>query len=252
MRWCTAPLAAQALGRRSNSVGRVKRQQQQRHVAVDLRQVVEEVERAVVGPVQVVELQHERRARRARDAAQRLRGGMEAAVADLPGVVADAADVAAAAVVQADQVAEQVGVGLGLARRLVVGEQRHRCPARACRLATSMLSLSRMCRRQREQVAQQAVGLALRLRRRARLKEVGALGRAPRPSCSNSYSSRLLPTPASPTTTTRSQPAPGCVKARRTLLQSTQLGVAADHARLDAFDAAARIGRRAAVARSTR
>jgi hypothetical protein len=39
-----------------------ERQQQHRHVAVDLFQVIDEVERGVVSPMQVVELDHERQA----------------------------------------------------------------------------------------------------------------------------------------------------------------------------------------------
>ena len=55
-------------------------QHQQRHVAVDLGQVVQEVQALVVGPVQVFELQHDRASRRSHDAAEQLRRRVEGAV----------------------------------------------------------------------------------------------------------------------------------------------------------------------------
>ena len=69
---------------------------------VDLLQMVDEVERRVIGPVQVVELDDERQAGLRADSPQRLRGGVETAIADLPRVVADVLDVRAVAVVESD------------------------------------------------------------------------------------------------------------------------------------------------------
>ena len=98
-----------------------ERQQQHRDVAIDVRQVVDEIERAVVGPVHVVELDDDRSSTFSADATKHLRGGVEAAAADLACIVADAADMAAVAVVQADQLAQQVRISL----RVVVGKQRY-------------------------------------------------------------------------------------------------------------------------------
>ena len=97
-------------------------QHQQRHVAVHLGQVVQEVQRLAVGPVQVVELQHDGQVFAGADAAEELCGRVEGAVADLLGVFQDAADVPALLPLDADQVAQQVGVAFGQIRPVVVQE----------------------------------------------------------------------------------------------------------------------------------
>ena len=65
----------------------------------------EEVERAGIGPMQVVEQQHQQAAHGA--AAQEPGGGMERPVAQLPGVAGDADDRRSSAEVEAKQLAEQ-------------------------------------------------------------------------------------------------------------------------------------------------
>ena len=100
-------------------------QQQQRYVAISLRYVGDEIERAVVGPVQVVELDDDRPSGVGMEAAQRQCRGMKGAPTELAGIVADAPHMRTVAVVEAEQVAEQVDVRLGLALAVGAGEQRH-------------------------------------------------------------------------------------------------------------------------------
>src|SRR5205085_6209189 len=96
-----------------------------RRVAIDLPQVGEEIEALVIGPVQVLELEHDGQALCAADPAKELRRGMKGAVADLLRVVEDALDVAALAPLDADQVPEQVGMPLRGLRTVVLEKKRH-------------------------------------------------------------------------------------------------------------------------------
>ena len=82
--------------------------QQQRQVAVLLHQLGHEVERTVIGPVQVVEQHDQWRVVARRKPAQHFPGGLERAVADLPAVTQHAAQQWAGREVEPDQVAEQV------------------------------------------------------------------------------------------------------------------------------------------------
>ena len=168
IRRCTR--SAHQLVRRSNSVGRQQATHQHRHVAVDLGEVGEEVQALVVGPVQVLELQHDRRAVGRADAAEQLRRGVERAIADLPGVVEDALQVAAVTPLDADQVAEQMGVAFGDLGTVVVDEQRRdallHLPARRLE-AVVVADLEAPG----QDVAQQPERLALGLRRGAAAKE---------------------------------------------------------------------------------
>ncbi len=72
--------------------------------------MVDEVQRAVVGPVQIVKHQHHGQRRTFRKAPYELRGRVEAAGANLARVVQDAAHMHAGREVQPDQVAHEVGV----------------------------------------------------------------------------------------------------------------------------------------------
>ena len=88
---------------------------------------------------------------------------MEGAVADLLGVVEDTLDVAAVAPLDADQVAEQMGMAFGQVGAVVVQEQRHdallHLPARGLdAVVVGDLQVPG------EDVAQESVGLALGLR----------------------------------------------------------------------------------------
>ena len=76
------------------------------------QQLGDEVQRAFVGPVQVVEHHHQGQAIGQADASQVLGRGVEGARAHLGRVFEDAAQVRAVAEINADQVAEQVGVRL--------------------------------------------------------------------------------------------------------------------------------------------
>ena len=79
--------------------------------------------------------------------------------------------------VEPDQVAQQMGVGLRHVVAVVGLEQRRDAGSILC-LATSMLSLSAISQPPGEDVAQQAIGLALRLRVGAALEDRKRSGRA--------------------------------------------------------------------------
>ena len=89
-------------------------QQERRHVAVDLEQVVDEVERAFVSPMNVV--QHDHRGMRSLlgHAAHRLRGGVKGAIAKLLGVVKKSAHMWAERKVEPDQVAQHMCLRLAV------------------------------------------------------------------------------------------------------------------------------------------
>src|SRR4029434_9293084 len=94
-------------------------------ISVALLQLVDEVQRGVIRPVQVVELDDVWQAPLHADAPQSLRGSIEAAIANLPRVVADVLDVRAVAVVEPDELAQQMRVVLGFVFALIAGEQGH-------------------------------------------------------------------------------------------------------------------------------
>ena len=60
-----------------------EREHEQRHVAVDVAEEVQELERALVGPVQILEQQHDRRHASSGAAPQHLRGHVKRAVPEL-------------------------------------------------------------------------------------------------------------------------------------------------------------------------
>ena len=210
-------------------------QQQHRHVAVDLGQVAQEIERAVVGPVQVVELQHDPRALVYADAPQHLCRGVEAAGADLARVVEDALDMPAVAEIQADQLAQQVSVRL---RQVgpVVGDEKgcHAVLELVLRLAHAVAvdDVQPPC----QHVAQQAERAALGLRIGPALeqRETGVPGFGP--------ALELVQQPALADARVGdhgdgAQPLLDLHPLER-VLQRQQLRVASDHAGLDALDAA--------------
>ena len=234
IRRCTR--SAHQLARRSNRVGPAARHDQQRHVAIDLGQVGEEVQALVVGPVQVFELQHDRCPVGGTDAAEQLRRGVEGAIADLPGVVEDALEVAALAPLDADQVAEQMGMAFGELGAVVVDEQRrdallHLAARRLDAVVVADLEAPG------QDVAQQSERLALRLRRGAAAEDEEAFRTRIAPGRELVEQTALADAGIGHhadrgETAIDEQPLEG-------VLQRLEFGVAADHPGRDAFDAAA-------------
>ena len=137
---------------------------QHRHVAVDCRQVVEEVERAVVGPVQIVEQQHDGRAvlgRRPGGTSAPPRGSRGCGSACRRRVMPSMCGLSAKSspIRWPSRWAWACAMSSPSSRRTAA-----RCLARSSACAASMLSLSAICKPPGQDVAQQAVGLALRLR----------------------------------------------------------------------------------------
>ena len=126
--------------------------QQQRQVVMAGRQVLDEVQRGVVGPLQVVQQQQQRRAR-ARSLAEHLACVVITAIADLAGLTDDAAHRFVGREVQAQQVAEHGRVGSAFEHR------GHRRQPLLAGLRNRVAVKQRQVRA--EQVTQQAVGLAL-------------------------------------------------------------------------------------------
>jgi hypothetical protein len=87
-------------------------QYQHRHVPVGQAEVVQEVERGVVGEVQVVGQQHHRRGAACGKSAQQLGRRVKPTVADLLNVVSYAGDVLAPTEVQPDEMSQHVGACL--------------------------------------------------------------------------------------------------------------------------------------------
>ena len=144
-------------------------EQEQRQVAAVQDQMVDEIERAFVGPVQVVEQEDDRRARVAMQCAEIRRERVEGPIADLLRFAGDGDDVRVAAVLEADQLADQRGVlGGALAEHgaepggeLVLGD----------RLGVALEDLEA----RGEHVAQQAVGNVVAVRMRPALEEAHRL-----------------------------------------------------------------------------
>ena len=203
--------------------------------------MAQEVERAVVGPVQVVEQQHHRLGVACGDATQGLGGGMEAATTDLSALVADVANVRAVAEVQADQLPEQMGMGPGRLGALV-GEQRRHAPLDLRPGALQAVVVAE-AERPGDDLAQQSVGLALGLRSRPAVQDLPAdgfeVGRA----------RHFIEQPALADARLGNDSDDGEPAFGGDLAEDREdrfeLGVAADHARRHALDAARR-GARAA------
>jgi hypothetical protein len=160
---------------------------------------------------------------------------MEAAAPYLLRIVLDADDVATCAEVDADQVAEHVRIGLRHRRAVVVLEQAPDTlldlPPRDLR-AVGVGDLEPL----REEVAQQSVGLASRLRVGPAAEQLEPLG--PRLGPVLEFVEKpALPHPGVGDDSYRDQGA-FAAHAKEGLLQLRELGVAADHSRLDALDAA--------------
>jgi len=124
--------------------------------------------------MQIVELDHQRQATLHADASQRLSGGAEAAVADLLRIVADVPDVWAVAVVEAEELTQQMRVGLGLVLASIGGEQRHQG---VFELALGYLHAVAVQNLEapREQVAQHRIGFGCALRCGTRLEDEEAV-----------------------------------------------------------------------------
>ena len=170
------------------------------------------------------------------DAAEQLRRGVEGAVADLLGVVEDALDVATLAPLDADQVAEQMGMAFRQVGTVVVQEQRDdallHLPAR--RLDAVVVG---DLEAPGDDVAQKSERLALRLRRGAAAEEEEALGARVAPGRELVEQAALADAGIGHhgdggEVAIDEQPLEG-------VLQRLELGVAADHPCRDAFDAAA-------------
>ena len=192
--------------------------------------------------MQVVEQQQHRGVAAHLHAAKQLGRRVKAAAANLPAVGQDRPDVAAGLKVQPDQVAEQMRMGLRQLGAVVGLEQR--------RNALFELALGQLHRvgvvdleAPREDVAQQAVGLALRLRRRTAAKHAERFGACAGPGL------ELVQQPALADTglghdSARCEPAAHEQLLER-MLQRGEFGATPDHARFDALDAARRNAERA-------
>ncbi len=189
------------------------------------RDEVEQVERSVVGPVQVVEREQQRRAARRGERAERSRHRVERARAQLRRVVQDAGNMPARRKVETEQVSDDVRMRLGEVGAVGALEQRH----------DALLDLAARQRRRvavvdrepgGEHVAQQAEGLALGLWVGTRAHALAGFG-----------------APADPALELGQQPAlaeagladdehplmpPGAVQPPPGLPQRLQLGLAAD------------------------
>ena len=208
--------------------------------------MLQKVERAVVGPVQVFELQHDRAAAvrcvAGRKAAEHLRRGVEGAVADLPGVVLDATDVAAVAEVQTDQVAQQVGVRLGHVGALDSPEQRNEPVVNLPFGGVDAVAVADL-QPSGDDVAQQAVGLVLGQRVGTALEDVERLGPGFTPGLELVEQPALAQAGLADHGDQR-RPALN-EQAQEGALQCGEFTIAADHARLDTLDAAAGNAKRA-------
>ena len=210
-------------------------QHQQRHIAVDVGQVGQELERSVVGPVQVVELQQQRRRLARADPPQHLRGGVEGAGADLLRVVEDALHVPAVAEVEADQMPEQVGVRLRQVGPVVGDEERHQALLELVLGHPHAVAVADL-QVPGQHVAQQAERAALRLRVGAALEARGRRRERREPAL------ELVQQPALADARVGHHRDGGVaaigIQPFDRSLQRLQFRVAADHAGLDAFDPA--------------
>ena len=216
---------------------------------VHVEQVLQELERTVVGPVQVLEQQHHRCAFRAGNAAQQLRRCVKGAVADLARIVADAGDMRAVAEVEADQVAEQVGMGLG-EFGAVVGHEQGRDAGLDLALRIVHAVAVGDAQLPGERVAQQAEGLAGGLRGGAAAQDAHAAARGRQPTLELAQQSALADSGLGDHRDHRQSPLGD--HARKRVLQRGELGVAADHARVHTFDAARWLRGRRGAGRAAR
>ena len=139
--------------------------QQQRQPGTALGDVVDEVERAFVGPVQIVEQEHDRHGSGTVQGTDILAQRMKRPVAQLLCLAGDAGDVRVGAVVEADELADQGDMlggafsqhGAQAARQLGLGD--------ALRIAVQDLEL------RRQQIAQQTVRQVVAVRLRPATKQ---------------------------------------------------------------------------------
>ena len=225
------PVAAALVQRRAREP-----HHQQRHIEVHVAQVLQEVERAVVGPVQVFKQHQQRLATAPRDLAHHLLGCVEGAAAQLPAVALDAGDVRALCKVEPDQVAEQVDGCVG--RRVVRGSRvAQRCHA-ALEAVLGFIHAVAITDLEApgQHVAQQAVRLVARLRVGAALEQLEATRVLLGPDlefvqqaalahagfADNAHAHEPVATP----------------RLRKGLLQALEFSLAPDHLRGHALDAA--------------
>ena len=202
------------------------------HVAARLGKVVDEVERALVGPVQVVQQERDRRAVALVQQPEVLGQRVERTVAQLPGIVGDAGDVRAVAVVEADQVADQCRL-LGGA----LAEPRAQ-PLRELGLSHGLGVAIEDLEAPGEKVAQQAVGHVVAIRSGAALEE----HHGPRAQCQPvaELEQQAALADAGVTDHRRQRQAAFLDRALERINQLGEFQLAAHHAGLDALDAPVR------------
>ena len=210
---------------------------EQCHVAVHIEQVFQELERTVVGPVEILEQQDDRGTVRACDAAHQLRGSVEGAVADLARVVAYAGNMRAVVKIQSDQVAQQVGVGLG-ELRTVVGHEEGRDASLELALRVVHPVAVGDAQLPGERVAQQAEGLARGVGRGAATQDAHACACARQPTLELAQQSALAQAGFGDHRDHRQPPVGD--HSRERVCQRRKLGVPPDHARFHTLDAAPR------------
>ncbi len=141
--------------------------------------MIQEVQRTVVGPVQVFDLQHDGVAAVRRglggDTPEHLGRGVECAIADLPGILADAPDMRALAKVDPDQMAQQMGLRLRHVGAIAGCQQW--CDA-GFDLVSGRVDVVTFADMQAtgHDVAQEAIGLIWRQRIGAAMEHAGRLG----------------------------------------------------------------------------
>ena len=161
---------------------------------------------------------------------------MKGAVADLLGVLQDVANVRAGREVQADQLPQKVGIGLRLLLAQIVDEQRHQAVfdlLAGCVHAVAVVDLPVPG----DEVTQQAVGLVQALWGGAGPEDERSLGACLGPAV------ELVQQPALAHAGLGHdgdalQPCARLQHAPEGVLQQGEFGIAADHLRLDALDAA--------------
>ena len=212
-------------------------QKKHRHVMADLQQVVDEVERTLIGPMKIVQNDHRGVRFVLGHAAHRLRRRVEGAVAQLFGVVEQAAHVRAGRKVEPDQVAEHMGL-----RFTVVPEQRGDAVDELAARGVGVVAVGNL-QPPRQHVAQQAVRLLFVERLGAPAKNEVQLG--PRLGPVFEFVEQAALADARFGHHHHGHQLSQLVDGSERVLQLFQLGIATDHACFDALDPAGRDAKRA-------
>ncbi|HEY2190217.1 MAG TPA: hypothetical protein VGH48_16800 [Caldimonas sp.] len=224
--------------------GAARAQNEHRYVGERLNQVIEEVQRRVVSPVQILEQQEQRRRTDLAYPPHRQRCRAKAAAPDLARILANSGNVPARGKIQAEHLAEHVRVRLGLVLvgAFVAGEQLHDefLDLRLRDLHRVRVLDQRPCR---EDVAQQPVRLALGLGCRATLEQ--AMGRGARFDPVQEFVEQAALAEAGVGDDgDAGKSGARCEQRFERAAQEIELALAADHPGLDPFDAAGRDSKR--------